>query len=282
MPVSPMKHGLAPVTTKLTERAPPQKGASPQPATRPADARRVSAQADRFEAGGTTPVQKRIDAAATSKAWKTHTPVIKQTTPDNCGPAAVAMLTRSAGTYNEKSLSDKELVRQLGNGFVNRTAAGGVSVNDMGRMMSTAGLVVDKAASPKPEEVVGFMHKRLQAGQKMVALLDGHTLEGVKGAGVSPHWVVIDGLDNKGRFVVKDPALGKALSVDGATIRASLEKGRLKGSSGLLAVEPKNQFGVERGHGLELAAAGKGLRPVRNGSGIGSRVATSSTTREST
>jgi hypothetical protein len=121
------------------------------------------------------------------------------------------------------------------------------------------------------------------SGQKMLALLDGHTLAGQQGAGVSPHWVVIDGVDDNGQFVVKDPALGKALSVDGATLRASRESSeRATGSSGLLAVEPKNQFGVDRSHGLINGAAGVGANPMGNGNGGGSRVSSSPGSREST
>jgi hypothetical protein len=240
-------------------------------------------QPNAFTSTGSSNVQSQIDTAARSRDWKKTAPLMQQTTLDNCGPAAVAMLARSAGSYGEQHLGDEELIRRIGSGYLNRAGPGGVQVNDMGFMMNNAGLVIDSASAPKGAEVEGYVKDRLLSGQKMLALLDGHMLQGTQGAGASPHWVVIDGVDSNGQFVVKDPALGKALSVNGATLRASLESGeRATGASGLLAVEPKTQFGADRNHGLLNGAAGMGSRPMNNGKGVGTRTASASGSREST
>ncbi len=254
------------------------------PALQPATFTDAAAQPQAaLQPGGSSNLQQEIDFAAQSKDWKKPAPVMAQTTLDNCGPAAAAMLARSAGSFGEQHLSDAELMQRIGSGYLNREGPGGVQVKDMGFMLNNAGLVIDSAASPEGAEVEGYMLDRLQSGQKLMALLDGHTLEGVQGEGVSSHWVVIDGVDDNGNFVVKDPALGKALSVDAATISASLANNqRETGSSGFLAIEPKTQFGADRSHGLINGAAGVGSDPISDGLGGGSRIGTSSGSREST
>jgi predicted double-glycine peptidase len=251
-------------------------------ATPVAQSPRSSWGSDRFEAapaqvnqrsGGNTTgsLQQRINDAAGRKDWKREAPVIRQTTGYNCGSAVVAMLTRAAGSYGEKHLSDKELIQRVGQGY-QRTD--GVHVDDMAKMMNDAGLVVDSAALPKSEDVGGYMRERLLDGQKLVAFVDGNSLAGFQGEKASAHWVLVDGIDSNGRFIVKDPALGKAISVDAQSMAASLDRAKREtGSAGFLAVEPRTQFGRDRDHGLL-----NGITRFTNmtpGTAIGSRGATS-------
>jgi len=278
-PVSAARYGVQArqrVDQAVTQRK--SGGATPVP--------RLSLGADRFEAapakvnqkvnqlsGGnaTGSLQQQIDTAARSKDWKREAPVLRQTTGYNCGSAVVAMLTRSAGSYGEKHLSDKELIQRVGQGY-QRTE--GVHVDDMGKMMNDAGLVIDSAALPRSEDVGGYMREHLLQGQKLVAFVDGNSLAGFKGEKASAHWVLVDGIDSNGRFIVKDPALGKSLSVDAQSMAASLDRAKREtGSAGFLAVEPKNQFGKDRSHGLLNGVSG--FSNMTPGTAIGSRAATS-------
>lgn len=192
-------------------------------------------------------VQQQIQNASRTLAdWKSDVPTMKQTTANNCGATVGAMLVRAMG--GGQGLTDAQLIDKVGQGFVDKN---GVQPSDMNAMLGRAGLKVTRADAPQSAQALQTeLMESLQWGKKTAALLDANTLEKNGQKGVSPHWVVIDGTDAKGNFVVKDPALGKALSVSADQLQHSLNAcAKATGTSGFIGIEPRVQFGHDTGPG---------------------------------
>ncbi|MDY7227375.1 papain-like cysteine protease family protein [Hyalangium rubrum] len=138
--------------------------------------------------------------------WEQTTPLLKQAQADTCGAAVAAML---GGSKNHKKLQRPE---QYMLRLANRTSDGnqGTTPQELAKMLASQG--VEVTGSTQGFNPALARSTLLEKGGKVVALVDSKTLapkgsEGVKGAA---HWVVIDGIDQDGNFLVKDPASGQS------------------------------------------------------------------------
>ena len=203
--------------------------------------------------------------------WKTTTPVLKQTQPTNCGPASVAMLASSKGEKalagKEKGPAGKEKDLTGAQKYMDKLEAkytdgkSGTTSEQMGQMLSDAKLKVTLGAGHLDQAA---LDKALQKGQKAVAMVDSNLIRpgGGRGAGAS-HWVVIDGKDKQGEYLVKNPATGSSyyLGAQQLSNAMSTSKDRYDGG-GMLVVEAA-------GHAKE-GGTSKYTGELGSGPGIGS------------
>lgn len=120
--------------------------------------------------------------------------------PSNCGPTSMAMLARAFGYGG--NMSDAQLINHLGR-FGGTTSAG-TSVNGIVAMARAIG----KEATVKgPGPNIEWMKEQLRAGKLLVANGDYHAMPPHQNeARTSGHYVTVAGLDERGNFIVRDPA----------------------------------------------------------------------------
>ena len=164
--------------------------------------------------------------------WKSIAPVIQQTSETDCGAAAAAMLTRAKG--GRKGLSDKQLVKDLSTRFSSQE---GTTPKQLSTMLASQGIKVKKGTS---ELNKGALDRTLNTGGKAVAMVDSNKI--VPGGDGKPagkaHWVVIDGMDDKGRYMVKDPSKASSYFVKADTLAKAVESTReTNQAGGMLLVE---------------------------------------------
>ncbi|WP_426756210.1 hypothetical protein [Myxococcus sp. Y35] len=137
--------------------------------------------------------------------------VVKQTKDANCGAAVATMLS---GTTGKDAASAAQKMDALESLF---TDGGGTTPEELAKMLAHEGMEVKKGTSnfdmPSVDEALG-------RGQQVAVQLDTNRLAtGVdtKIAGGS-HWVVVDGKDDQGNYLVKDPNTGSRYAVSGQQI----------------------------------------------------------------
>jgi hypothetical protein len=178
---------------------------------------------------------------AARAGWK-DAPVVRQLNPNgatadnyrnganNCAPAAAATLARMLGTRSHQT--DAELINDLARG---RTTAQGTTPSALMAM------VHDVGARPVGMPMVGgykdeAVRAHLAKGHKVIAQLG---VGNAKTGKMDAHYVILDGVDGKGGYRVKDP---------------------LRGDRTMSAMEVKHAF-------LNAPKAGGILMPVAAGTG---------------
>jgi hypothetical protein len=164
--------------------------------------------------------------------WKTYTPVLQQTSDINCGPAAAAMLARAKG--GKEGVSDAELMNDLGSRYATQE---GTTPQQLTQMLAHEGIAVKQGTAELDK---GALDGTLTTGGKAVAMVDSNKI--VPGGEAKPagkaHWVLIDGMDDKGRYMVKDPGNASSYFVDPNTLANAVNSGREKHQAGgMLLVE---------------------------------------------
>jgi hypothetical protein len=164
--------------------------------------------------------------------WKSVAPVIQQTSDTDCGPAAAAMLARAKG--GKEGVSDKELVNDLG---ARHSSQEGTTPQQLSKMLADEGIKVKEGTATLDK---GALDGTLTSGGKAVAMVDSNKI--VPGGAAKPagkaHWVVIDGMDDKGRYMVKDPGNASSYFVKADTLAKALDSTRQTNQSGgMLLVE---------------------------------------------
>ena len=164
--------------------------------------------------------------------WKSIAPVIQQTSDTDCGPAAAAMLARAKGS--KEGVSDKQLVKDLGSVYSTRE---GTTPKQLSKMLAHEGIKVTQGTSQLDK---GALDGTLRTGGKAVAMVDSNKI--VPGGDGKPagkaHWVVIDGMDDKGRYMVKDPSKASSYFVKPETLAKAVDSTReTNQAGGMLLVE---------------------------------------------
>ncbi|MCC6338080.1 MAG: C39 family peptidase [Myxococcales bacterium] len=118
----------------------------------------------------------------------------------NCGPTSMAMVARAFGYGG--NMADAQLINHLGK--FGGTGSNGTSVNGIVAMARAIG----KQATVKgPGPNVEWMKEQLRAGKLLVANGDYHAMPPHQNeARTSGHYVTVAGLDERGNFIVRDPA----------------------------------------------------------------------------
>ena len=158
--------------------------------------------------------------------WATSTPVLQQTEDANCGAAAAAMLVRAKAGKADKS--DSELMGELENQFASKE---GTTPQQLSKMLAHEGIEVKKGDAGLDK---GALDEALHTGNKALAMVDSNQLS-TRGKAQEPgkaHWVVIDGMDDKGRYMVKDPGNGSSYYVKPEELNKAISTGREQHQSG--------------------------------------------------
>jgi hypothetical protein len=164
--------------------------------------------------------------------WKSIAPVIQQTSDTDCGPAAAAMLARAKG--GKEGVSDKQLVNELG---ARHASKEGTTPKQLSKMLADEGIKVKQGTSQLDK---GALDGTLTSGGKAVAMVDSNKI--VPGGEAKPtgkaHWVVIDGMDDKGQYMVKDPSNASSYFVKADTLANAVSSSReANQAGGMLLVE---------------------------------------------
>ncbi|HYO64811.1 MAG TPA: C39 family peptidase [Archangium sp.] len=158
--------------------------------------------------------------------WSSATPVLKQTEDDNCGAAVAAMLTKARG--GKESVSGEQLMDELGSRYGTKD---GTTHKQMASMLAKEGIAV-KAGNTRVDK--NALEGTLKRGGKAVAMVDSNEISssGKAQAPGKAHWVVIDGMDDQGRFMVKDPGSASSYFVKGEALNKAIDTGRKTHKSG--------------------------------------------------
>lgn len=164
--------------------------------------------------------------------WKSIAPVLQQTSETDCGAAAAAMLLRAKG--GKEGVSDEQLVKDLGSVYSTRE---GTTPKQLSKMLAHEGIKVKQGTSQLDK---GALDGTLSTGGKAVAMVDSNKI--VPGGEAKPagkaHWVVIDGMDDKGQYMVKDPSNASSYFVKADTLANAVSSTRQTNQAGgMLLVE---------------------------------------------
>ncbi|MFP2905320.1 hypothetical protein ACLESD_09740 [Pyxidicoccus sp. 3LFB2] len=141
--------------------------------------------------------------------------VVKQTKEANCGAAVATMLSQKAG---KDSVSAAQHMDALEARF---TDGWGTAPKELARMLAFEGIEVKKGTANFD---MSSVNDALARGEKAVVQVDTNRLAtGVdtKVAGGS-HWIVVDGKDDQGNYLVKDPSNGSKYAVSGQQLADSV------------------------------------------------------------
>lgn len=239
---------------------------------------------DGFEAqaaGASTPGTGLAGGGTQRAGWRQEAPLIQQAKgSDDCGAACMAMLLRATGKGEGKA--DAQLVKELDDSVGGK----GVTPYKLGEALAKNGLLVtDAQRSYSPSK----LKEMLASGHKFIAKVDTGRLEAAdegplgklfrdKGAS---HYVVVDGMDDKGRLLVKDPLSSSTYKLTPQQLDYATGANRdvfgaigdaLRGTSrgGLMAIHPDENALQKWQAGMvdDQIAAG---RPMDNDISIGAR-----------
>ncbi|MCY1015090.1 C39 family peptidase [Pyxidicoccus sp. MSG2] len=120
--------------------------------------------------------------------------------PANCGPTSMAQIARAVG-YG-KDMTDAQLINHLGK--IGGTSGNGTDVNGIAKMAKAMG---KNAVTKGPGANVDWIADQLKQGKLVVANGDYHAMPPHQNEGrTSGHYVTVAGMDDKGNFIVRDPA----------------------------------------------------------------------------
>lgn len=155
-----------------------------------------------------------------AQTWVGRVPEINQNNPvgndgnywngsSNCGPASLAMIARAVGYRGD--LDDADLVMNLYR-LANTDGDNGTGVPNMEAALQKMGLQTETSWHSAN---VDKMAAQLEAGNMIVANGDFYAL-GVPGRANSSdagHYIVVEGMDGNGNFIINEPWDGRQYSV---------------------------------------------------------------------
>jgi len=151
--------------------------------------------------------------------WASDTPVLRQSGDTDCGEAVVTMLKGA------KQGKDQVAARQTMNDLKSRYgSAEGTRPTQMGDMLASERLEVKKGTTTLDK---GALDGALRNGDKAAVMVDSNRLAG--GTELPPgkaHWVLVDGMDDQGRYMVKDPGNGSSYFVKTEELSDAIKTGR--------------------------------------------------------
>ncbi len=227
-----------PPTQERTAPAKPAPTASAQAPVTPKASRQDSFQT--ATPAPRPPADASFDAQVKQGGWSQFTPVFRQSQQDNCGPAVAAMLVSSLGQAGDKT------PEQLMNGFeAQYTNGAGTTPEQMGQMLAGQGVEVTRGAAKLDRDA---LDAALRAGHKVVALVDSNLISPKHPqAPGSAHWVVIDGMDGKNSYRIKDPGRGTGYWIQLPRLTHAMNSGWSSyGGGGMLVVRATNQNASEQ------------------------------------
>ncbi|MFL5356080.1 cysteine peptidase family C39 domain-containing protein [Archangium sp.] len=170
--------------------------------------------------------QRNAVANEQKNEWAKSTPVLQQTEDANCGAAAAAMLVRAKDGKADKS--DSDLIDELETQFASKE---GTTPEQLSKMLAHEGIEVKHGTADLEKDT---LDEALHTGKKALAMVDSNQIS-THASAQEPgkaHWVVIDGMDQKGRYMVKDPGTGSSYFVKPEELNKAIATGREKHQSG--------------------------------------------------
>jgi hypothetical protein len=211
--------------------------AAQAPAPSPADAQ-ASQPKDGFEQASAKTAQQQEWA---TKFGANSQGVLKQTSDDNCGPAAALI---AAGVKGGEGAAQR--MAELEAKF---TSGNGTSAQQLSQMLAHEGVAV-KQGSYKYDQAA--VDQSLTNGGKILALVDSNGINpgANKQEAGNAHWVVIDGKDSQGNYTVKDPGTGSAYNLDFSSLSNAIDRNWVQNNAGgMLLVENAAGSGAAAGAG---------------------------------
>ncbi|WP_223643434.1 hypothetical protein [Corallococcus sp. EGB] len=190
--------------------------------------------------------------------------VLKQTNQNNCGAAVAVMLGNEIGSSKTQPTSNKEKMDALESRF---TQGQGTSPHELSNMLANQGAKVTQTSAKLDTKALDEALARGGKGAVMVdsCLVDPTTKPGETGRA---HWVSVEGKDDQGRYLLKDPSTGSKIPVDAQRLADSMEISWNQHQGGGMMI-------VESAQGMSEAQAAQegGLKAVALGNtdGGGSR-----------
>ncbi|PTL84854.1 hypothetical protein [Vitiosangium sp. GDMCC 1.1324] len=160
--------------------------------------------------------------------WASDTPVLQQTEDANCGEAVVTMLKGAKqGKEQVAGAGSADTMNNLKSRF---GSADGTRPDQMGDMLAAEKIEVKKSTSNFDKDA---LDGALRNGDKATLMVDSNKIAGgtSQPAGKS-HWVLVDGMDDKGRYQVKDPGNGSSYYVKPEELANAIDTGRNTHQSG--------------------------------------------------
>jgi hypothetical protein len=136
------------------------------------------------------------------------------------------MLTKAKG--GKETVSGEQLMDELGSRYGTKD---GTTPKQMAHMLTNEGIAV-KGSTTAVDKTA--LEGTLKSGGKAVAMVDSNEIS-TRGSAQAPgkaHWVVIDGMDDQGRFMVKDPGSASSYFVKGEELNKAIDTGRNTHQSG--------------------------------------------------
>ncbi|GMU01234.1 hypothetical protein KH5H1_53540 [Corallococcus caeni] len=190
--------------------------------------------------------------------------VLKQTKENNCGAAVAVMLGKELGTTQTQPASDTQKMDALESRF---TQGQGTSPHELSNMLANQGAKVTQTSSKLDTKA---LDDALARGAKAAVQVDSCLVDPTTKPGETgrAHWVSVEGKDDQGRYLLKDPSTGSKIPVDAQRLADSMEISWNQHQGG-------GQMIVESAQGMSeaQAAAEGGLKAVALGNtdGGGSR-----------
>ncbi|NOK32837.1 hypothetical protein HMI49_06460 [Corallococcus exercitus] len=190
--------------------------------------------------------------------------VLKQTKQNNCGAAVAVMLGNDLGTSKTQPGSDAQKMDALESRF---TQGQGTSPHELSNMLANQGVKVTQTSSKLDTKA---LDETLARGGKAAVMVDSCLVDPTTKPGETglAHWVSVEGKDDQGRYLLKDPSTGTKIPADAQRLADSMEISWNKHQGGGMMLVESAQ-----GTSEAQAAAEGGQKAVALGNtdGVGSR-----------
>jgi hypothetical protein len=157
--------------------------------------------------------------------WASDAPVLQQNGDTDCGEAVVTML--KGAKKGQEQVAAQQSMSELKSRY---GSVEGTRPTQMGDMLASERLEVKKSTTTLDKAALdGALH----SGDKAAVMVDSNRIAG--GTELPPgkaHWVLVDGMDDQGRYMVKDPGNGASYFVKTEELSDAIKTGRDTHQSG--------------------------------------------------
>jgi len=159
--------------------------------------------------------------------WNSEAPVLQQEGTSDCGETVAAMFKGAKdGRESVEGERGQGVINDLKSRF---TKGDGTTPSEMADMLTSEGLEVKNSTKGLERNV---MDEALRNGDKAAVMLDSKISGSPEDVSGNAHWVLIDGMDNQGRYLVKDPSNGSSYYAKPEDLANAINTSQSKSQSG--------------------------------------------------